>query len=156
MARLSLNLSKGFCGTTSIGGDCLAGSSGAWEIVAHGWREAASTCSLLCSECHRCRYFSVSPQWKDCSWFHSCDLANLQHEPPGFKSGRLLPVPSSGDGTAAGPSPPSVNASFLLARRSDCCRFSAYGIKYGVHLGSKQLASADAAPAVGGGATRQW
>lgn len=56
----------GFCGVTSVGGDCHADTSGAWALG------TLRECVLACAGCARCRYLSFSQAGGDCSWFHDC------------------------------------------------------------------------------------
>ena len=35
-------------------------------------------CFEACRACRRCNFVSVSFDYHDCSWFHSCDLSRLE------------------------------------------------------------------------------
>lgn len=58
----------------------------------------------MCRECERCRTISVSLEFKDCSWYHDCDLERLERAPNGaidaFRSGPPLPASSAGSNTS--------------------------------------------------------
>ena len=43
-------------------------------------------CDSQCAACARCRYFSYSARWKDCSWYYSCDMARLKTNVAGFST----------------------------------------------------------------------
>jgi len=48
---------------------------------------AVRVCLDACRRCARCRYITVSPTGRDCSWYHDCDLDHLQQTYDGFLSG---------------------------------------------------------------------
>jgi hypothetical protein len=86
----------GYCGRTTKGvaNDCTAGSKGMWALPASkltSWAVADQHCSLTCAHCSRCEYYSVSLRYRECSWFHECDLQNLQKDISGFRSAMLPP-----------------------------------------------------------------
>jgi len=79
---------KGYCDTTDSEGDCDFGTKGVlhnvptndvWKL---GWKSLAQLCLQLCSKCKRCRWISMSIDYKDCSWYHSCP--KRFHNVPGF------------------------------------------------------------------------
>ena len=75
----------GYCNITLSDqfGSCEFGDRGAFGLPAAAasvsWEGAASACLELCAHCHRCEYVSLSPQYRDCSWYHRCDL-NALHD----------------------------------------------------------------------------
>lgn len=85
----------GYCNITLSDqfGSCEFGDRGAFGLPAAAasvsWEGAASACLELCAHCHRCEYVSLSPQYRDCSWYHRCDL-NALHDAtvpsPAFRS----------------------------------------------------------------------
>lgn len=79
----------GYCDTTDEGeSDCVGGDKGSWPLSpadASSWRHAAAACTAKCASCSRCRHVSVSPQWKDCSWFYE-QRCEPQHSVQGFKT----------------------------------------------------------------------
>ena len=83
------NASPGHCGeTTSARGDCSSGfigNLGLTSAEASNWTTAASACLDKCASCARCRYISVSLQWRDCSWYAACPMQ--KQEPQCFLSG---------------------------------------------------------------------
>lgn len=82
----------GFCNTTDVGGDCASGAQGAWQMRAEQTEHIdtlRAACLKLCDECERCRFASYSSRWRDCSWFHACDLSNLHSEIRGFETVQL-------------------------------------------------------------------
>ena len=85
----------GYCNITLSDqyGSCEFGSRGAFGLPAaaatNGWAAAATHCLNMCAHCHRCAFVSVSPQYRDCSWYHSCDLHALHDAAvpsPAFRS----------------------------------------------------------------------
>ena len=59
---------------------CLTADSGSVALNASettSWRRTKDACSNVCSRCARCRYFSFSRRWADCSWFAKCDWEAL-------------------------------------------------------------------------------
>ena len=80
----------GYCATTEGESDCSTGQRGTLPLpndeFLSGWDGAAEACLLACGECARCTHISVSLKYRDCSWFHDCDLASTQGRPkPGSK-----------------------------------------------------------------------
>ena len=72
----------GFCGLTTINGDCTFGSKGSWPL--HGargdnWSAAVQYGLGRCAHCARCDTISVTLQHRDVSWYSRCDLTNLSH-----------------------------------------------------------------------------
>ena len=75
--NLSRGLTRGhygYCDVTAGSGDCERGSKG--EFTGLRFHEYAD-CFEACRACRRCNFVSVSFDDHDCSWYHSCDLANL-------------------------------------------------------------------------------
>lgn len=100
-----LNASRpGYCEATGMGLDsggagaiCDRADKGSLTVSSRAytsWPRAVRACLRLCRACERCRYISVSLQWKDCSWYHDCPLGALQHEVKSFRSGAVLAAPS--------------------------------------------------------------
>ena len=90
MSEFSLTRT-GYCQNTIAGrvGNCLSGKKGTVRLPfvnQRSWQAAFSYCAERCASCERCRYISVSIDWKDCSWFHACNMDALRNEPKGFKS----------------------------------------------------------------------
>ena len=54
----------GYCGVTTLGGDCERGVSGAWEVAASSMQ---ANCMRKCLSCARCNFISFSAKAKDCS-----------------------------------------------------------------------------------------
>ena len=80
----------GYCSFTDENeGDCDAGSKGSFAIGGPRLPLTAAWCTAACATCPRCRAVSFSTIHKDCSWFHSCDLAKLKRNPSGFRSWRV-------------------------------------------------------------------
>ena len=90
----------GHCGITgSSEGDCEIGLNGAFGLkaadVQGGWKGAAAACVARCQGCARCRFVTVSLQYKDCSWYHACDLPSIKPEKlftPEFSTNSMLDV----------------------------------------------------------------
>ena len=83
------NYVLGPCGTADSAGDCGAGHKGSWTLTerqTRSWEAAAAACERRCLACGRCNYVSFSLRWRDCSWFHECDLGALRHDVYGFLS----------------------------------------------------------------------
>ena len=82
-------LRQGYCHQTDVGGDCESGNRGAWMLAEEEVRSNASVlkaCLHRCQQCDRCNTISFSTLYKDCSWFHSCDLNRLNTDVDGFFS----------------------------------------------------------------------
>ena len=95
------NASVGFCGATHEGdaGDCALSDMGSWGLrkaadETLSFAHAADACLTRCSGCERCAYISISPKFRDCSWYSSCDLARANQDVPKlvsfFRSGPSL------------------------------------------------------------------
>eukprot|EP00966_Prymnesium_polylepis_P289278 6682139-Prymnesium_polylepis.1 len=72
---------------------------------------AVQECLEHCSGCARCRYISVSLQFRDCSWFETCPQHHT--DVPSFRSGLALVEEASSDDHAAqqaAPALPSIAA----------------------------------------------
>lgn len=107
-----LNASRpGYCEATGMGLDaggagaiCDKHDKGSLTVSSRAytsWPRAVRACLRLCRACERCRYVSVSLQWKDCSWYQSCPLDALQREVKGFRSGAVPAAPLSRRRSAA-------------------------------------------------------
>ena len=81
-------MQTGHCGATVDGehGDCDLGDKG-WiglrPSQSRSWDSARRACVAACRDCDRCRFVSFSLQYKDCSWYHSCE--SLVTKPEGFR-----------------------------------------------------------------------
>lgn len=62
------------CTTADSGSVGLNGSQAA------SWDKTKDACSDICSRCARCRFFSFTRRWRDCSWFAHCDWDALRAE----------------------------------------------------------------------------
>ena len=82
---------SGHCGATREGdeGDCSSGLVGSWALDTSitTWPAAVQQCLARCDACGRCRFVSLSLHLRDCSWYHSCRLNQVQ---PGPRGHRLL------------------------------------------------------------------
>ena len=81
----------GYCETTTKAGNCEHGNKGIFDLLPHeamSWEEAAHACMRRCLRCPRCRFVSLSLQWQDCSWFHSC--SGRRTDVAGFRTGPRL------------------------------------------------------------------
>jgi len=63
----------GFCAKTgkSEGSDCTIGTKGSFVLDDGDYlsrRTASHACLLRCNGCAQCRYISVSPKLRECSW----------------------------------------------------------------------------------------
>jgi hypothetical protein len=83
----------GYCGVTKIepNMNCRVDDKGAFPLRATFWENttwetAQASCRRMCVACARCNYMSVSLRYRDCSWFHACDILQLQNEVEGFKT----------------------------------------------------------------------
>lgn len=82
-------MQTGHCGATVDGehGDCDLGDKG-WiglrPSQSRSWDSARRACVAACRDCDRCRFVSFSLQYKDCSWYHSCE--SLVTKPEGFRT----------------------------------------------------------------------
>ena len=67
----------GHCGITQQGPQqCDSGTRGAFGLSAKeaaSWSLAVTSCLAKCRECARCRYLTVSLQYRDCSWYWRCE-----------------------------------------------------------------------------------
>lgn len=68
---------SGHCGVTEErSGDCAADDQGSTPLTAEAassLRTAALECGGYCLACERCRFITVSPDARDCSWYRACD-----------------------------------------------------------------------------------
>lgn len=87
-----LRADSGYCGVTrprSGSSECRGrGGSGSWKLGADeaaSWPAAAAACLAKCDGCAGCRYISISTQWRDCSWHHTCS-GPLKTNVDGFRS----------------------------------------------------------------------
>ena len=83
--------STGYYGVTKIEPtmNCQVDDKGAFPLRAiedMTWDTAQASCRRMCVACARCNYISVSLRFRDCSWFHACDILQLQNEVEGFKT----------------------------------------------------------------------
>lgn len=80
-------------------GDCDAGNKGTFGWVAGGTTTLDSAllwCSKQCDSCKRCKFISLSLEYKDCSWYNECNLERLEPPPNqdsySIRSGLALPA----------------------------------------------------------------
>lgn len=69
--------------------NCDAGDKGVLQppLSKSEWaspQSARAACAQRCQACARCRYFSLSRRWEDCSWFSSCNMSRLREDVSGF------------------------------------------------------------------------
>ena len=89
----------GYCSKTEEGlgaefTDCELGQKGVLGPLSRALWQAGEVVSLRacvehCSRCQRCRYFSFSQQWRDCSWYRSCDLKSLHKDVANFQTFKM-------------------------------------------------------------------
>ena len=94
MSNTRSNIAVGHCGTTTAAPrDCSSRSFGAFQPLSNlevrTWRSAERSCVERCRRCANCRYVSFSRQFRDCSWYETCDLENLHKDVDGFQSRRV-------------------------------------------------------------------
>jgi hypothetical protein len=87
---------NGYCAKTCATPDpqlqrhaCNRADKGSFELPSEersSWERAASACLSRCSTCPRCRYVSISRDFGDCSWFHTCDMSQLLTDVASFRS----------------------------------------------------------------------
>ena len=83
----------GYCDKTkdNVLGDCELGLMGSFPLPKSTWGTSGEgiiqECHRQCARCARCRFLSVSLQWKDCSWYRFCP--KLQHDVTGFRTYRI-------------------------------------------------------------------
>ena len=109
---------EGSCAVTVDEGDCRRGWKGAWMLAPEevaSWASASSACRARCEQCARCRYFSVSVRWRDCSWFTECDPDRLSTATAGF---RTAPVDNRSTATQAPQRAAAVNEVHALLPRT--------------------------------------
>ena len=87
----------GHCGETNGLAECASASTGSfgWRSSLNSWHGALAWCSHACHSCERCRYISLSLEFKDCSWYHSCALGELHRRPNGVWDAFLTGLPLS-------------------------------------------------------------
>ena len=73
----------GYCAPTLEPGDCARGIKGGWNSTALCIADFAG-CAARCRGCARCRYVSFSRLHEDCSWFHTCEMADLRMRWAGY------------------------------------------------------------------------
>ena len=94
---LATSAADGYCGKTHDfdAGDCERGDRGQLDpfVMLPNGAHACSTdldaiverCLELCGRCARCRFISVSQQWRQCDWHSTCERRYT--DVPGFLSG---------------------------------------------------------------------
>jgi hypothetical protein len=99
----------GYCSKTTESAaeftDCELGQKGVFgSLPAAVWSKegdaALRACLDHCSRCARCRFVSFSQQWKDCSWYHTCNTSSLQRDVPNFQTYQMPPGALKVNGTA--------------------------------------------------------
>ena len=113
---------------------CRHADKGSFTLsaVSKTWRAAVHECLDHCKRCSRCRFISVSLEFRDCSWFETCPETHTDIS--SFRSGLAVAGTApgtgiSGPGVAAPPSAASDDgpvASSSEADSSPC--FVALGI----------------------------
>ena len=95
---LTVTRVRGYCHRTQAGqsGDCEFGDMGAqaveWNSSApfsHALEQGGLQCREHCLTCARCRFYSYSLRWRDCSWFQDCDLTALHQDVNGFWTAKV-------------------------------------------------------------------
>ena len=91
---------SGHCGTAQAAGSCELDSKGSWALAKSeviDWPAARSACTVRCHACRNCRFVSFSVGHRDCSWFEECEVNELRHEVPGFRTidVKLQPPPEA-------------------------------------------------------------
>ena len=91
-----LSTRDGFCAKTKWGeGDCRSSLKGSVELSpaeSQYEHDAAIAClRVMCASCQRCNYISVSAKYRDCSWYFSCDVRNLNRASKHVVTGAMWP-----------------------------------------------------------------
>lgn len=88
-------LPVGHCGITSASqskraeGSCATGDKGVLGLPVEAldsWEAALNECRRRCEHCDRCRYVTASLFYRDCSWYHACDLRAIDRRGIDFRS----------------------------------------------------------------------
>lgn len=90
--RALADAAHGYCEVTDGPGNCTKDAKGSWMLLeeeAMNKTAAALACRRRCSACGRCRFFSFSAHFRDCSWFWRCSLGKLGAQVGGFRTFEL-------------------------------------------------------------------
>lgn len=88
-AEAPIHTATGYCEPTTFTHvmNCAVDDKGSFSWAGgQTWDKALEACRAACLGCARCNFISVSLEWKDCSWYHACDMDNLRADVAGFKS----------------------------------------------------------------------
>ena len=93
---------SGYCHATTTSEDCNTTRLGSFSTK--GGAPSPTTlaaCVARAKNCAMANYVSFSLKNNDCSWFSSCDMADLPHSPgAGYVTEAIHPKPPSGDSAA--------------------------------------------------------
>ena len=81
----------GACAEASEGADCARDDAGSFRLRSTelaSWSAAGAACARRCGECTRCRFFSFSVRWRDCSWYAACPMGPLTSMTRDFRTRR--------------------------------------------------------------------
>ena len=81
----------GACAEASEGTDCARDDAGSFRLRGAelaSWSAAGAACARRCGECARCRFFSFSVRWRDCSWYAACPTGPLTFMTRDFRTRR--------------------------------------------------------------------
>lgn len=81
----------GACAEASEGTDCARDDAGSFRLRGAelaSWSAAGAACARRCGECTRCRFFSFSVRWRDCSWYAACPTGPLTFMTRDFRTRR--------------------------------------------------------------------
>jgi hypothetical protein len=82
----------GYCARTTTVDVCSGEEEmGSFQVDWRGnnWTRAVAQCTTACLACEQCHYISVSLQFRDCSWYRHCQLAQLHDDIGPFRSMRV-------------------------------------------------------------------
>ena len=75
------NMKHGYCERTGAGstgdGECDIGNKGTWNLDHTDWNSSINYCANLCQKCARCNHISLSIEFNDCSWYHTCTTTHV-------------------------------------------------------------------------------
>eukprot|EP01045_Picozoa_sp_COSAG04_P015522 COSAG04_NODE_1231_length_7676_cov_2.067705_3_plen_425_part_00 len=85
-------IGTGFCDHTAPGGDCDSDAKGSVDTSSWPSNGSLAACVANVSDCTRANYVSFSAANHDCSWFASCDFADLQPSDAGYRTEVIRPT----------------------------------------------------------------
>jgi hypothetical protein len=98
----------GACAEASEGADCARDDAGSFRLRGTeltSWSAAGAACAMRCDACTRCRFYSFSVRWRDCSWYAACPMGPLTSMTRDFRTRRAANSILTANSTKVSPEP---------------------------------------------------